>query len=120
MKLFRETDISCFQEDYASLGLKSLKEDVLDRKVKINVEYKVGNLDFVTITDISNNDDIGKNLVTDGLMMVEKKGGRRLAKVVNSYIEAQDSAKKNHMNIWEYGDITQDDAREFGIGQPRT
>ena len=108
------------QEDYASLGLKSLKEDVLDRKVKINVEYKVGNLDFVTITDISNNDDIGKNLVADGLMMVEKKGGRRLAKVVNSYIEAQDSAKKNHMNIWEYGDITQDDAREFGIGQPRT
>merc|ERR1719210_2747098 len=107
-------------EDYASLGLKSLKEDVLDRKVKINVEYKVGNLDFVTITDISNNDDIGKNLVTDGLMIFEKKGGRRLAKVVNSYIEAQDSAKKNHMNIWEYGDITQDDAREFGIGQPRT
>ena len=49
-------------------------------------------------------------------MMVERKGGRH-AKVVNSYIEAQESAKKNHLNMWEYGDITADDAREFGLGQ---
>merc|ERR1719412_176519 len=107
-------------EDYATSGLKALKEDVLDRKVKINVEYKIGTLEFVTVTEPTNNDDIGKNLVTDGLMMVEKKGGRRLAKLVNSYIEAQDSAKKNHLNIWEYGDITVDDAREFGVGPPRS
>ena len=52
-------------------------------------------------------------------MMVEKRGGGRLAKVVNSYIEAQESAKKNHLTIWEYGDITADDAREFGVGAPR-
>ena len=108
------------QEDYASSGLKALKEDVLDRKVKINVEYKIGTLEYVTVTEPTNNEDIGKNLVTDGLMMVEKKGGRRLAKLVNSYIEAQDSAKKNHLNIWEYGDITVDDAREFGVGPPRS
>ena len=108
-----------FQEDYAEAGLKAIKEDMLDRKVKLNVEYKIGSLEYVTVVDAATNDDIGKNLVMDGLMMVEKKGGRRLAKVVNSYIEAQDSAKKNHVNIWEYGDITADDAREFGVGAPR-
>lgn len=38
----------------------------------------------------------------------------------SSYIEAQDAAKKNHLNIWEYGDITVDDSREFGAPAPRT
>merc|ERR1719323_913171 len=107
-------------EEYAASGLKALKDDVLDRQVKINTEYKIGTLEFVTISEASNSEDIGKNLVTDGLMMVEKKGGRRLAKLVNSYIEAQDAAKKNHLNIWEYGDITVDDSREFGAPAPRT
>ena len=26
-------------------------------------------------------------------------------------------AKKAHLNIWQYGDITADDAREFGSGK---
>jgi staphylococcal nuclease domain-containing protein 1 len=106
-------------EDYAESGLKALRDDVVDHTVKINVEYRDGNVPFVTLTDATSNEDIGKNLVTDGLMMVDKKGGRRLAKLVNSYIEAQDSAKKNHLNIWEYGDITADDAREFGAAVKR-
>ena len=96
-----------------------MKEDLLDRKVKINTEYKFGTLDFVTVVDATSNDDLGKNIVMDGLMLVDKKGGRRLAKMVNAYIEAQDSAKRNHLNIWEYGDITADDAREFGVGAPK-
>ena len=107
-----------FQEDYASSGIQALKEDLLDRKVKINTEYKNVNLEYVTVFNDSN-EDLGKNLVQDGLMMVDKVRGRRLAKVVNSYVEAQESAKKNHLNIWEYGDITGDEAREFGAPPPR-
>merc|ERR1739844_396292 len=105
-------------EDYAASGIQALKEDLLDRKVKINTEYKDGNLGYVTVFNDSN-DDLGKSLVQDGLMMVDKVRGRRLAKVVNSYVEAQESAKKNHLNIWEYGDITGDEAREFGAPPPR-
>ncbi len=26
-------------------------------------------------------------------------------------------AKKSHLNMWEYGDITADDAKEFGAGR---
>lgn len=33
---------------------------------------------------------------------------------VEDYKEAEALAKKNHVGIWEYGDITEDDAREFG------
>ena len=108
-----------FQEDYAQSGLQALKDDLLDRKVKINVEYKFGTQDYVTVFDTATNDDIGKNIVLDGLMLVDKKGGRRLAKMVNAYIEAQDSAKRNHLNIWEYGDITGEEAREFGAPPPK-
>merc|ERR1712109_231684 len=36
-------------EDYAQSGLQALKDDLLDRKVKINVEYKFGTQDYVTV-----------------------------------------------------------------------
>lgn len=36
---------------------------------------------------------------------------------VSDYISAQDAAKKRHLNIWRYGDITDDDANEFGLGK---
>jgi len=41
----------------------------------------------------------------------------RMAKMLGSYTEAMEEAKKGHLNIWEYGDITEDDAREFGVGR---
>merc|ERR1711981_511148 len=104
----------CSDEDYANQGLKAMREDLLDKEMKLNVEYKVTGQEYVSLVD-SNGEDIGKNLVLDGLMLAEKKGGRRLAKLVDSYRDAMDSAKKNHLNIWEYGDITADDAKEFGV-----
>lgn len=33
------------------------------------------------------------------------------------YKAAEDEAKKSRSNIWEYGDITEDDAKEFGVGR---
>jgi len=105
--------LMCSDEDYASQGLKAMREDLLDKELKLNVEYRNLGQEFVSILD-SAGEDIGKNLILDGLMLAEKKGGRKLTKLVDSYRDAQDSAKKNHLNIWEYGDITEDDSREFG------
>jgi staphylococcal nuclease domain-containing protein 1 len=90
-----------------------MREDLLEKTAKLNVEYRNAGQSFVSLTD-ANDQDVGRNLILDGLMLAEKKGGRRLAKLVDSYLEAQESAKKNHLNIWEYGDITADDAKEFG------
>ena len=39
---------------------------------------------------------------------------------MGEYVSAQDSAKKRHLNIWRYGDITDDDAKEFGLGKRLT
>lgn len=33
------------------------------------------------------------------------------------YTAAQDEAKKARLNMWRYGDITEDDDKEFGLGR---
>uniref|UniRef100_A0A1B0GKL7 Staphylococcal nuclease domain-containing protein 1 n=2 Tax=Lutzomyia longipalpis TaxID=7200 RepID=A0A1B0GKL7_LUTLO len=55
---------------------KTFVEDVRNRQLLLNVEYKV-----------------------------------------EEYKEAEVAAKKAHNGIWEYGDITEDDAKEFGVGR---
>merc|ERR1712088_525451 len=101
-------------EDNINQGIQALKDDLLDRTVKINVEYKTGTDTFVTAQ--VGDEDIGKGLVGDGLFLVERKGGRRFAKMLAEYNEAMAKAKRDHLAIWQYGDITEDDAKEFGAG----
>ena len=91
-----------------------MKEDLLDRTVNLNVEYKVGTTAFVTLSDPETKDDLVKNLVADGLLMCERKGNRRTQALMTKYQEAQENAKKAHAGMWEYGDCTEDDAKEFG------
>lgn len=68
--------------------------------------------------------DIGKALIQDGFIIVEKFPGRRYAKIVRiwkiifiillnyfsfqqvgEYKEAEQSARKQHIGIWKYGDM---------------
>ena len=64
---------------------------------------------FVTVQ--CGDEDVGKGLVEDGLLLVDKKGGRKFAKMLKDYEDAMQKAKKHHLNIWRYGDITEDDAK---------
>uniref|UniRef100_A0A1B6ECM6 Staphylococcal nuclease domain-containing protein 1 n=1 Tax=Clastoptera arizonana TaxID=38151 RepID=A0A1B6ECM6_9HEMI len=89
--------------------ITALRDDTIDRTLNLNVEYKVGNLGYVTLVDASTNVDIVKELVSDGLLLVEKRRDRRLQKLIDEYNAAQDEAKKNRRNIWRYGDITLDE-----------
>lgn len=93
-----------------------MRDDLLDSPLNMNVEYRITGVPYASFTDPTSNEDLVKNLIMDGLLLAEKKGGRRLAKLVDKYVEAQEKAKKDHLNIWEYGDITNDDAKEFGLG----
>jgi staphylococcal nuclease domain-containing protein 1 len=108
-------------EDYAAQGLKALREDLLDKQLNLNVEYRVGGTPYVSLSipDDDGEADVIKNLIFDGLLIVDRKGGRRMAKLVAAYTEAMEQAKRDHLNIWEYGDITVDDAREFGAAKPK-
>lgn len=34
---------------------------------------------------------------------------------LSEYRNGQEEAKRKHLNIWQYGDVTDDDAHEFGM-----
>ena len=80
----------------------------------MNYNLRTGSDTFVTAQ--VGDEDIGKGLVGDGLFLVERKGGRKFAKMLSDYNEAMAKAKRDHLAIWQYGDITEDDAKEFGAG----
>ena len=88
-------------EELAAQGVQVPRDDILDKTVKLNVEYKVGTDTFVSVH--IDKEDVGKNLVEDGLLLVERQRGRKLEKLVKGYEEAMGNAKKNHLNIWRYG-----------------
>lgn len=102
-------------------AVAAFNEDTAERQLLMNIEYKGLNGDCVTLlsneTDPTQRKDIARELVADGLLCVETRRDKRLQKLVSDYISAQDAAKKRHLNIWRYGDITDDDANEFGLGK---
>nr|CAG4645365.1 EOG090X01F7 [Lynceus sp. MCZ IZ 141354] len=92
-------------------------EDTLFKTLQMNVEYKANNVDAVTLVTPEENVDVVHELVADGILCVERRREKRLAELVSKYVTAQDLAKQRHLNIWRYGDITEDDANEFGVGK---
>lgn len=104
-------------EEYKDEAIRALDNDVQNRTLNLNVEYRQGTLSYATLVDPSSNDeDIAKTLILEGLLLCENRREKRLQKLVSDYRAAQDTAKKSHANVWMYGDITEDDAKEFGLG----
>ncbi|XP_074613274.1 staphylococcal nuclease domain-containing protein 1-like [Acropora palmata] len=95
-------------------ALDAFKNLVINRQFMLNVEFKVSNQVYVTLVQ-ENGEDVAKTLVSDGLVTVEKRNEKRLQKVMDEYNKAQDVARKARVNLWRYGDFTQDDAKEFGF-----
>ncbi|KAK6629054.1 hypothetical protein RUM43_002871 [Polyplax serrata] len=100
--------------EYQEEAIKALKEDIEGRTLLLNVEYKIQKLAYATLTCPKTKVDIAKELISDGLMLVDSRREKRLQKVMSEYRSAQEEAKKDHRFIWQYGDITEDDAKEFG------
>lgn len=86
-------------------------------QVLMRVEYKdpVTNMDAISLVHESSKTDIGKKLVENGLLIALKRRERKLLRTINDYINAEKTAKENRANMWQYGDFTADDAREFGF-----
>jgi staphylococcal nuclease domain-containing protein 1 len=59
--------------------------------------------------------DIGEVLLKAGFCTTVKKAPFHLKDVHEKYLELQSAAKKQHLNLWRYGDITEDDDKEFGM-----
>ncbi|KAJ8031554.1 nuclease domain-containing protein 1 [Holothuria leucospilota] len=101
-------------EEFRHDAIAAFRRDVLNNQFLLNVEYRVGQQEFVTIQTQEKQGDVAAGLLADGLILSEKRRERKLAKLVSDYCKAQETARKNRLNIWRYGDITEDDAREFG------
>lgn len=89
----------------------------LGSQVFMRVEMKdsSSNLDAITLVHESAKVDVGKKLVENGLLIASKRRERKFARTINDYIHAEKVAKQNRANMWQYGDFTADEAREFGI-----
>ena len=53
--------------------------------------------------------DVGKTLIADGFALVEKRREARLQNMLNEYTEAEKKARRERVNIWEFGDFTGND-----------
>lgn len=103
-------------QDWVEESRRAFLESVYDQ-VLMRVEYKdqVTNLDAISLVDSSTKTDIGRKLVENGLLIASKsRRERKLIRTINDYINAEKTAKENRANMWQYGDFTADDAREFG------
>lgn len=104
-------------EDFAHEAIDALKQDTCEANFLLNVEYRVGGTEYVSLVDEIKKTDVAQTLVKEGLLLVENRKERRLQKLVKDFKTAEAEAKKKHLNIWQYGDITEDDAREFGMSR---
>ena len=67
------------------------------------------------MTLLKKGEDIGEMLLSQGFCTTVKKSPAHLADLHKKYLESQESARKNRLNLWRYGDITEDDDTEFGM-----
>lgn len=101
-------------EDYIESAIEHFKAEILnDSEYLINTEYRNGSVECVSLYNLDK-EDFGKSLIADGYVMVERRRDRRLQKLLVEYLKVQDAAKSSRINLWRYGDITEDDATEFG------
>ncbi|KAK4336873.1 hypothetical protein RND71_043908 [Anisodus tanguticus] len=74
---------------------------------------------LVTLIDVETKEDIVLKLVKEGFYCVNKRNyntkKKTNVKQYNIYKEAMEKALEEHLNLWRYGDIREDVAKEFGI-----
>ncbi|KAL1456475.1 hypothetical protein WDU94_001206 [Cyamophila willieti] len=100
-------------EDYRPDSIQRLEEELENHKVLLNVEYNITGSPYVTVLDAATKTDLIKGLVAAGYFLVETRRDKRLQKLVGEYEAAQQEALKNRYNMWEYGDIREDDDKDF-------
>lgn len=73
--------------------------EVLNKQCLLNVEYKNAGIDCVTLCHTDSKDDIAQLLISEGLLLVESRREKRLAKLVSQYQKAQEKAKEGRVCI---------------------
>lgn len=100
-------------DDDRADAINAFYTDTVNKKLLLNVEQR-GPPPAVSLIDPATNTDIGKNLIREGVVLVENVRESRLAALCADYRAAQEQARKARLALWRHGDITDDDATEFG------
>ncbi|CAG2245874.1 SND1 [Mytilus edulis] len=100
-------------EDAKQDALDQFYDSVVNKELKLNIEYRSGG-NYVVLLYPDTDQDVAQGLISDGYLIVEKRREKKLAKLVSDYQKAQEKAKAGRLNLWRYGDFTEDDAKEFG------
>ncbi|XP_066590294.1 staphylococcal nuclease domain-containing protein 1 [Prorops nasuta] len=101
--------------DEKKAAVEAFKKEVMDKILLLNVEYHVNHsLYAATLINKTTSEDIGKKLISEGFVLVERQRLKCLAKLMEEYKNAEDEAEKAHRNIFIYGDIrAEDDDEQF-------
>jgi len=107
-------------EESKADAFRAIAEDVTSAsQILLNVEYESNGVKMASILNASNKEDVAKGLIGEGFLLVDKeRKERRLQPLLQEYLKGQEDAKKARLNLWRYGDFTDDDAREFGMTAP--
>lgn len=84
------------QEDAKQDAVDALYNDILNKTMLLNIEYRggSGSPDYVSLKHAETDDDVVTALITEGYLTVEARKEKRLAKMVSEYQKAQEEAKR--------------------------
>eukprot|EP00117_Sycon_ciliatum_P012541 scpid19522/ scgid13573/ Staphylococcal nuclease domain-containing protein 1; 100 kDa coactivator; p100 co-activator len=103
------------EEDWQEDSLIAFQSAVEGKELDMNVEYRVQGTPYVSLHDSGAEvSDICKRLLLAGLIIVDKRRDKRLEKLVSDYVASEQKARTDRVAMWVYGDVTADDANEFG------
>lgn len=87
-------------EDAKGDAEEKFYQDTLNKELNLTVQYRVGSLEYVTLQYKDSKEDVGRSLISDGLVIVEKQKAKWMSKLVADYTKAQEKAKDSHVNLW--------------------
>ena len=87
-----------YQEEARGDAEEKFYQDTLNKELQLNVEYRVGNIEAVTLLYKDSKEDVGQSLISEGLVTVQKRKEKRLAKIISDYLRSQEKAKKAHVS----------------------
>lgn len=81
------------QEDFKNDVEDVFYDEIVNRQLNMNVEYKVGGLEYVSLVNSETKEDVVQKLVSSGFLLAERRREKRLVKFVFDYVKVQEKVK---------------------------
>mmetsp|Transcript_31827 Transcript_31827/g.38496 ORF Transcript_31827/g.38496 Transcript_31827/m.38496 type:complete len:905 (-) Transcript_31827:461-3175(-) len=109
--------VPVIEDELGSEAAEYLASIVLERKLKCTVEEREKGEKrspdkvLVSLADPTTDASVSGAMVSEGLARVQRIRSRRSAQVIEALKEDQESARKERLGMWQYGDADSDDER---------